>query len=656
MSLPFLASLVIRLAATLWTVVTMRRIRDWRLGFVSTSVFAVVVYQMYLVMSKDHWWVVTMIGRASDLAWFGESVLTLLAVVFVMRVLNDNKTIARQLEEKEQQYMSLFDHNQDALYTLDTQGRFLSSNPACRLVTGYDADDLQNVRLSQLVVPEFYEKAIECFQKTLHGEPQHHEIAIYAKSGQRIELYWKTVPIIVNGEVIGIYGLAKDITAQKAKEEQMRRMAFFDILTDLPNRMMFEEQLQKEIEHARAEGQKLAVMFMDLDRFKMINDTFGHGIGDRLLQAVAERLNSCVQRDHAFARISGDEFTLILPNLAVAEDAIHVAQHILDTLERPFMLEGNELFITTSIGISLYPSDGLDIESLVKNADTAMYRAKEQGRNNYQLYRTAMNEHIIQRVTMETDLRKALERGEFELYYQPQVNVRSRNLIGLEALVRWNHPTRGMVSPSEFIPLAEETGLIVPLGEWVLQTACQQVKHWQGNGFHNMRAAVNLSARQFQRDDLVGTVERVLKETGLDPKCLDLEITESVTMHNVDRAIVTLNELKNLGIHISLDDFGTGYSSLSYLKHFPIHMLKIDQSFVRDITTDPDDAAIATSIIAMAHSLKLNVIAEGVETEEHREYLLQQGCAEMQGYLFSPPLPVAKLEEWLEIIQRNQCV
>ncbi|MGB8954001.1 MAG: EAL domain-containing protein [Tumebacillaceae bacterium] len=656
MSLPFLASLVIRLAATIWTVVTMRRIRDWRLGFVSTAVFAVVVYQMYLVMRQDHWWVVTVAGKPSDVAWFGESVLTLLAVVFVMRVLTDNKTIARQLEEKEQQYMSLFDHNQDAVYTVDTKGCFRSSNPACRLVTGYDVDDLQNVKMSELVVPEYYETTLECFQKTLHGDPQHYEIAIYAKSGERIELDVKTVPIIVNGEVIGIYGLAKDITAKKAKEDQMRRMAFFDILTDLPNRMMFEEQLQKEIEQARVEGQKLAVMFMDLDRFKMINDTFGHGIGDRLLQAVAERLNSCVQRDHAFARISGDEFTLILPNIAEAEDAIHVAQHILDTLERPFMLEGNELFITTSIGISLYPCDGLDIESLVKNADTAMYRAKEQGRNNYQLYRTAMNEHIIHRVTMETDLRKALERGEFELYYQPQVNVRSRNLIGLEALVRWNHPTRGLVLPSEFIPLAEETGLIVPLGEWVLQTACQQVKHWQSNGFPNMRAAVNLSARQFQRDDLVGTVERVLKETGLDPKCLDLEITESVTMHNVDRAIITLNELKNLGIHISLDDFGTGYSSLSYLKHFPIHMLKIDRSFVRDITTDPDDAAIATSIIAMAHSLKLNVIAEGVETEDHLEYLLQQGCTEMQGYLFSPPLPVAKVEEWLDIIQRNQGV
>ncbi|MGC5324510.1 putative bifunctional diguanylate cyclase/phosphodiesterase [Brevibacillus sp. SYSU BS000544] len=440
----------------------------------------------------------------------------------------------------------------------------------------------------------------------------------------------------------------RDITARKQAEKQIHFMAYHDDLTGLANRKLFLEKLAQTIQSSKDQTSKFAVMFLDLDRFKVINDIFGHSSGDQLLKIVASRLVYTLPDDATIARLGGDEFTLMLLNIQNEEHAENTAKQILDVIGQPFEIAGRELAISASIGISTYPEGGYDVETLVKNADTAMYRAKDTGRNNYQFYTTAMDAQAFERLAMEQDLRKAIERNELVLHYQPQVNIQTGQIVGVEALLRWTHPVHGMVSPAKFIPLAEDTQLIIPIGEWVLRTACRQNKQWQEAGYPPKRVAVNLSANQFQQTNLVEVVANVLEETQLEPKYLELEITESIAMQNVEHVINTLQQLTQLGIEISMDDFGTGYSSLNYLKHFPIHRLKIDQSFVHDINFDPLDAAIATSIIAMAHSLGLNVIAEGVETEEQLSFLQEKNCDEMQGYYFSRPLPVEALEELLK--------
>jgi predicted signal transduction protein with EAL and GGDEF domain len=351
------------------------------------------------------------------------------------------------------------------------------------------------------------------------------------------------------------------------------------------------------------------------------------------------------------ARFGGDEFTLLIPKIEAIEDAAKIAQKILEMLKIPFLIGERELFVTTSIGISVYPVDGADPETIVRNADTAMYRAKEQGRDNYQLYAPAMNAQAVERLALENMLRKAIANEELVVFYQPLIDCRSRAIVGLEALVRWNHPELGLLAPAHFISVAELSGLIVPIGEWVLRTACRQVKAWHKRLDYDLTVSINLSARQFQQPDLVDTVSRAIRETGIDPSCIELEITESNAMQNAENTIYTLRELKTSGVRISMDDFGTGYSSLNYLKRFPIDTLKLDQSFVRDVTTDPSDAAIVSAVIAMAHSLDLHVIAEGVETEEQLAFLQKQGCDKIQGYLFSVPLPAEELEPY--IIERR---
>lgn len=366
-----------------------------------------------------------------------------------------------------------------------------------------------------------------------------------------------------------------------------------------------------------------------------------------MLKGVAQRLRSCLREGDTVARLGGDEFMVVLPAIAHAEDAARVGQRILDALSVPFNFEGHELHIGVSIGIALYPNDGKSAEALLKNADIAMYRAKEQGRNNYQFYTPALNDMAFERLTLENSLRRALERREFVVHYQPQVSLNTGQIVGMEALVRWRHPELGLVAPMKFIPVAEETGLIVPIGEWVLQMACAQNKAWQEAGFPPLRVTVNLSARFFRRKDLMETVARILKETGLDPDYLELELTEGTTMENAEATIRTLHELKEMGVHLSIDDFGTGYSSLSYLKRFPLATLKIDRLFVQDITTSSDGAVITLAIIAMAHSLGLKVIAEGVETEEQLAFLRAHRCDEMQGYLFSRPIPAEAFTQLL---------
>jgi diguanylate cyclase (GGDEF)-like protein len=434
---------------------------------------------------------------------------------------------------------------------------------------------------------------------------------------------------------------------RRRAEATFQRQASHDVLTDLPNRTLFKDRLTLALAHANRYRNMLAVVFVDLDRFKNIIDTLGPAVGDRLLQGVAERLGSCLEEGDTLARLGGDEFVILLPRLQRADKAVKVAQSVLEVLKPVFMFNGHELHITTSIGISLYPYDGTDVDTLLKNADTALYRAKEQGRNNYQLYTPAMNARAFERLAMENSLRKALERGQFLLHYQPQVDVQTGRIVGMEALVRWQHPDLGLVFPAEFIPLAEETGLIVPLGEWVLHAACAQTKIWHKAGFPQLFVSVNLSARQFQHQALADTVARVLRETELDPHTLELEITESIAMQNADFTNVILRHLKDMGVGIAMDDFGTGYSSLSYLRKFPIDTLKIDQSFVRDLSTDPNDAAIANAIIVLAHSLKLKVVAEGVETVEQEAFLKAHHCDKLQGYLFNRPLTAIQFEQLL---------
>lgn len=442
-----------------------------------------------------------------------------------------------------------------------------------------------------------------------------------------------------------------DVSKRRELEETIRHQAYHDALTDLPNRALFKDRLSVALAQARRSEQMYAVMFLDLDRFKVVNDTAGHAEGDRLLKIVADHLKSLMREGDSVARVGGDEFTVLL-EITKMEYAISIAERILRSFQEPRQLGGHEFRITVSIGITVFPGHGGDAETLLRNADIAMYRAKEEGRNNYQIYTPAMNALLLERLAVESDLRHALEREEFVLYYQPQVDMKTRRITGLEALVRWEHPRRGLVPPMEFIPLAEETGLIAPLGEWVLRTACRQNKAWQDAGLPPMRVAVNLSARQFEQPGLARAIAHVLSETGLAPQYLELEITESTAMRNVDYTAGMLRELKEMGVRIAIDDFGTGHSSLGYLKRFPVDMLKIDQSFVRDLPADEHDATLASGIIAMAHELKLEVIAEGVETEEQFAFLQRQRCDEMQGYLFSKPVPTGEFERMLRQTKR----
>jgi len=449
------------------------------------------------------------------------------------------------------------------------------------------------------------------------------------------------------GQPLRMVGTIQDITERKRAEETIRQLAYHDGLTGLPNRTLFEDRVTVALAQAQRKEGFVAVMFLDLDRFKIVNDTVGHTFGDQLLREVADTLSNLVREGDTVARMGGDEFTLLLPEVIEASEAVEIAERILETLRQPWKINGREYRVTTSIGIALNPSDGETAQSLLRNADTAMYRAKEQGRDNYQLYTAAMNNKIMEQLALENSLRDGIKQEEFVVHYQPQVEISSGRIVGTEALVRWQHPERGLVSPIDFIPVAEETGLIVPLGAWVLQTACDQNMAWQQAGHAPIPVAVNLSARQFQERDLLDTVTQTLEESGMDPEYLQLEITEGAAMQDVESTTRTLRALREMGVQIAIDDFGTGHSSLSYLRSFPVSALKIDSSFVRDLTIDPNDAAITAAILAMADSLALKVIAEGVETEEQLAFLSEHGCDEMQGFLFSKAVPPDEFEELL---------
>jgi len=445
----------------------------------------------------------------------------------------------------------------------------------------------------------------------------------------------------------------RSYTAMQLSEERRRanakinHLAFHDALTNLPNRMLFQDRVKACFEEAVQHQRKPAILFFDLDRFKVINDTLGHHVGDSMLQLLAKRLQSITRPEDTLARFSGDEFIWLIPHVNDRSEAADYAREVAKVVSKPYDHEGQELFVTASIGVSFYPEDGMDPDTLIKHADTAMYRAKEKGGDSFEFYHPDMNFRSLERLHLETHLRKALSRDQIRVFYQPLVNLEDGNIFGMEALVRWEHPELGLVSPGEFIPLAEETGVIVPIGNWVLRTACMQNKRWYDMG-HRLCVSVNISMQQFQHPDFVATIQETLAETGLEPAWLALEITESVAMKNVNFVMETIEELKRIGVHISIDDFGTGYSSLSYLKRFRVHTLKIDRSFIRDVTTDEDNAAIVTALIAMSQQMKMRSLAEGVETVEQLNFLRERGCNEVQGYIFSKPLPAEQFQAMLE--------
>lgn len=535
---------------------------------------------------------------------------------------------------------TVFETTTEAIMVTDADNKVKAVNPAFTRITGYSVVEIlgRNPRLlsSGHHDGDFYRRMWESLEATGHWQG---EIWNRRKSG---EVYpeWLSIATIYGdeGRVVERVAVFSDITKRKKDEEQIRRQANFDALTGLPNRTLFLDRLSRAIATARREGWLIGLLFVDLDRFKAVNDSMGHVYGDRLLEQVAGRLTTCVRESDTVARLGGDEFTIILPDVGRAEDAAMIAEKIIERLATPFTIESNDLFIGASVGITLYPSDAEDAATMLRHSDIAMYRAKEAGRNGYRFFTQEMNTHAVERSRLERDLRRALERGQLELHYQPIVDLDSGEVVSAEALLRWHHPERGDVSPETFIPLAEETGLIGPIGEWVLWTACTHAASWQKPGLPSLAVSVNLSSRQIKLGLSVETVSRVLRETGLDPHLLTFEITESLIMDDAEHSIAWLNALKETGVKISIDDFGTGYSSLSYLKRFPVDTVKIDRSFVRDVTEDPDDAILVGAIIAMTHSLKMKVVGEGGETPEQVAFLRSHGCNMMQGYYYGRPV------------------
>ena len=556
----------------------------------------------------------------------------------------DRRRTELALQESEQRFRQLVSMSSDWYWEQDADCRFTAITggfvekagvPVERLLgkthwetaDGQLADDAGRAHLAQIAAQQGY-TGFEYSVLDDHGGSRWFSI-----NGEPL--------FDVNGKLRGYRGTGTDITARKRSEQAIHHVAQHDVLTGLPNRSLLQDRLGQAVAYSTRTRHPVWVLLIDLDRFKFVNDSMGHKAGDVLLMTVAARLRAALRETDTVARLSGDEFVVLLTEHEDEQLSVDVVQRLMDTVAQPVILGIKEFFVTCSIGVSVYPLDGAPADSLIETADIAMYRAKKLGRNNYQFYTPAMNEEAMERVRIESALRSALERNEFVLHYQPQVDLQSGRIVGMEALIRWQHPEMGMVAPSRFIGVAEETGLIVPIGAWVLRTACHQTKAWQDAGLGPLRVAVNLSARQFSADNLVDDLRQVLAETGLSPACLEIELTESLFMSDVSLAVDLLHTMKALGVKLSIDDFGTGYSSLSYLSRFPIDVLKIDRSFVAAIARDSNDAAIVASIINLAHNLKLSVIAEGVETADQLDYLQRHGCDQMQGYYFSRPLPGA---------------
>jgi len=545
----------------------------------------------------------------------------------------------------------VFEGTSEGIIITNSQHRIIAVNSAFTHITGYTQKEVLGRNPSILQSGRHDQAFFQTMWRSLKETGQWQgELWNRRKNG---EIYPELLTVNVvkdkDGQTTHHVGIFSDISRIKETEHKLAHLAHHDPLTELPNRLLFHDRLEQALLRAQREGTQAAILFLDLDRFKNINDSMGHAKGDLLLQQVADRLKEAMRAEDTVARLGGDEFVLIVEALKDQEDAAAVAKHILTQFTQPFCLDSQEVFIDASAGISLYPKDGEDVQTLVRNADTAMYRAKAEGRNNYQFYTSDLTTEATERLTLENQLRRALDREEFELYYQPQFSLKNGGTLdGVEALIRWQQSEQGLILPDRFIPVAEETGLIVPIGEWVLRTACTQHQAWVKAGYKPIRMAVNLSTRQFHTPGLAKLIAAILEETGMPPSYLELELTESIIMRDTETTIKMLHELSDMGIALSIDDFGTGYSSLSYMKRFPINRLKIDQSFVRDISSGKIEAEMIIPIIALGHSMKLQVLAEGVEVEEQLRYLKEQGCDEVQGYLYSRPVPADELTEFLE--------
>jgi diguanylate cyclase (GGDEF)-like protein/PAS domain S-box-containing protein len=553
------------------------------------------------------------------------------------------KVAEQAVIDAERRYREIFDNALVGIYRTSVDGRLLEANPALAQICGFDSVEefveyCCDIRSQIYVDPQRRADITQLIE--VRGSVSGFESQIYRKNGDVIWISENSRAVRDDqGKIYAYEGLLADITERKLYQARIEQQANYDILTGLANRSLLQDRLQQSILACSTYGSHLAVAFIDLDRFKFINDSLGHHVGDELLKCMAKRLISGVHDIDTVARLGGDEFVLLINEQTDRESLRQVMDRILEIVAQPWVTEQGEFNLTASVGVACYPEDGTDAQTLLKHADTAMYRAKDHGRNSVRFYTNDLDVQVIENLEMESKLRRALERGQFLLHYQPRIDLRSGTCLGAEALIRWQISPQELVCPNRFIPLAEETGLIVPIGRWVLETACAQNKAWQDAGFEPKIVSVNVSARQFRQDDFVQTVTEVLRKTGLEARYLEIELTESVVMHDADKIVAMLDELKGIGVHISVDDFGTGYSSLSYLKRFPVDRLKIDRSFVQDVMRNNDDATIVRTIIALGHNLGLHVVAEGVETAEQSDFLQQNDCDEAQGHLFGRPIP-----------------
>ncbi len=594
----------------------------------------------------------------------GLSLLALGALIVYARVCRYTHRQHIRSEHRAVNYLNIAGN---VIVALDVCARGTFVNQAGCRVFGYSSDEIVGRNWIEALIPVQQRGGIRAaFQRMIRGYTERFahlgNFELLAKDGSKRLTSWHNVPIRnQHGEITGVLCCGEDITERARIEEELReykdrlvQLAHYDYLTKLPNRPLFQDRLKQAIAQAHRTRDQVALLLLDLDRFKNINDTLGHHVGDQYLKVMANRLRSCMREGDTVARLGGDEFVVILHKIANPRDAKVVAEKLLLDLARPVYVENNELKTTTSIGISFYPSGGATVEELLKTADAAMYQAKEHGRNNYQFYTEDMNAKAIEWLALESDLQQALDKGELVVHYQPQYDLTTGELVGMEALLRWQHPTRGLMEPRKFIPLAEETGQIMGIGNWVLHTACAQNLKWQQQGYSPVKVSVNLSDRQFHQKNLAAAVSKVLRETGLAAKYLELEFTESIVMQDAESAVFTLIELRCLGISLVIDDFGMGYSSLNHLKRFPLDKLKIDGSFVRRITSDANDAAISAATIALAHNMGMQVIAESVENEVQADFLSKQGCDEAQGHYYSQPKAAEHCGELLNKLEPGQ--
>ncbi|HEX4376455.1 MAG TPA: EAL domain-containing protein [Steroidobacteraceae bacterium] len=603
---------------------------------------ALVTRERYVVQYR-------LVGRDGGIRWvserglaiFGERPSQPMTEGFIEDI-TERKRTEEALEELEQRCQSMFENSVEGMFRADADGQWISANRALARIYGYETPEE--------LIRSMDDSSREELRRRLESDGAVEGLEWQARK-QNGDTIWVSMTGRVNrdaeGKVTHYEGTIEDVTERRRIQAHIQQQANFDSLTGLANRGLLDERVRQAIKQAEGSGGRVTVALVDLDQFKLINDSFGHHAGDTLLKTVAERLKACVRESDTVARQGGDEFVLVLRNYANDDELTGIMQRIQASISQPWSAGRRELNVTCSIGIAVYPQDGRSADMLLRNADSAMYKAKESGRNNYQFFTAELNRVIFERLSVERRLRGALVRKQFVLHYQPRVNIRTGRIVGGEALLRWRAPQGDLYGPARFITVAETTGLIVPIGKWVLRTACDQARSWQVQGLRSIVVSVNVSPRQFAEGDMVQTVAEALEQSGLPPRCLQLELTENMIMGDAEKYVSMLRDLKRLGVQLAVDDFGTGYSSLSYLKRFPVDHLKIDRAFIKDIATDPDDGAIVQTIIALGHKLGMRIVAEGVECEEQREYLHRARCDEMQGFYYSKPVPAPEFAAML---------